>query len=398
MQASVGTGRVLNDIPFPSDFRQFTTRNATTATLQAGIPLLKNRGGKISQSTEIAAGQILQAVTNNKEFVASNQITKSVLAYWNYQAQWQSLAIYRQAEQRAKSVLGDSKFLIEAEKKPAADLAQIEADLALKISQRMLSEQAFFQARQELGREMGLDYQESINLNPPTGAFPSLISAEKLDTLSAENLLERVLAGRADLLAQAKQIEAEETLTDAAKQNLLPNLQANFFVQRSGLQYGDNAGNYFTPFAASEGSTMDYGGGLSLVIPIQNNVAKGNLAKEKSRLTYEQIAYKNQIRNIKTNLSIAINQMKISRNILLQSKIAYDKSNETFSNETLKYQRGLTTLLNLIIFQERLTGAELNYIQAEQQFANSIAMLRFESGTIGNSSGGIDSTVFYTIP
>lgn len=39
---------------------------------------------------------------------------------------------------------------------------------------------------------------------------------------------------------------------------------------------------------------------------------------------------------------------------------------EAFRNEQEKFQTGLTTLLNVILFQERLTSSELDYLQAQQ--------------------------------
>lgn len=397
VQSSIGTGRVLNDIPFPSPFEQFTSQNATSLRLQVAIPLLKNRGGLISQSSEIAATQLLGVAEKSYSFAISSQVFRVVMAYWNYQTVYRSFSSYQQAEERAKQVLEDSRLLIEAEKKPMADLAQIEADLALKTSNRLTAFQTLFEARQNLGRAMGLEYGESSALGTPTDHFPTLKTAGNPDSLQVADLLPKVLQGRPDLQAQEQLIEVRQTLMAAAKQNLLPKLDANVFLQQAGLQYGNNIGDYLRPFSASEGRTIDYGGSISLVVPLQNNVAKGSFKKEKAYLMQEQINYENQLRQIQTDLSIAINQVKISKEVLLQSQITYDKSKETFENEQVKYQRGLTTLLNLIIFQERLTSAELNYIQAQRQFAMAIALLRFESGTIQDGSIA-NPAVFFSIP
>ena len=68
------------------------------------------------------------------------------------------------------------------------------------------------------------------------------------------------------------------------------------------------------------------------------------------------------------------------------------KSEETFNlfliafaNEQEKFQNGLTTLINVILFQERLTLAETQYIQFQQQFAIDLATLRFETGMLMNA-------------
>jgi len=78
-------------------------------------------------------------------------------------------------------------------------------------------------------------------------------------------------------------------------------------------------------------------------------------------------------------------------------------SQEVFKNEQIKFKNGLTTLLNLILFQERLTFAQRNYLQAQQQFAIAIVNLRFETGTLismsdNKVSSTIDTSIFYSIP
>ena len=71
-----------------------------------------------------------------------------------------------------------------------------------------------------------------------------------------------------------------------------------------------------------------------------------------------------------------------------------------YNNEQIKFKNGLTILLNLIQFQERLTFAELEYLSAKQQFAIAIINLRYETGTllVGQGTSSINKSLFYTIP
>ncbi|MEO0581446.1 MAG: TolC family protein, partial [Bacteroidota bacterium] len=69
--------------------------------------------------------------------------------------------------------------------------------------------------------------------------------------------------------------------------------------------------------------------------------------------------------------------------------------------EQIKFQNGLTTLLNLILFQERLTFSQLDYLNAQQEFALAIVNLRNETGTlikVGDESSWTDLQTFYTLP
>jgi outer membrane protein TolC len=115
------------------------------------------------------------------------------------------------------------------------------------------------------------------------------------------------------------------------------------------------------------------------------------------------IANQNLIRNIDLNVSIALNNLSSSVLILQKAQESLTYSQEVFKNEQVKFQNGLTTLLNVILFQERLTHSELEYIQAQQQFAISIMNLRFETGTLLSPSEdamspSIDSETYYRLP
>ena len=61
---------------------------------------------------------------------------------------------------------------------------------------------------------------------------------------------------------------------------------------------------------------------------------------------------------------------------------------------------GITEEIPYFANQERLTFAQLEYLQAHQQFANAIINLRYETGTLlvsKNGVTGITKDLFYTI-
>ena len=105
-------------------------------------------------------------------------------------------------------------------------------------------------------------------------------------------------------------------------------------------------------------------------------------------------------RNIDLNVSIALNNLENSVEVLEKAKRALEFYQEVYNNEQVKFKNGMTILLNLIQFQERLTFAELDYLQAHQQVAIAIVSLRYETGTLllnkkGNKG---NKELFFTIP
>ena len=98
---------------------------------------------------------------------------------------------------------------------------------------------------------------------------------------------------------------------------------------------------------------------------------------------------------------LPLNNLENSIQVLKKAKESLDFYEEVYRNEQEKFKNGLTILLNLIQFQERLTFSALDYVQAQQQFATAIINLRYETGTLlADKEGltGMEKSLFYTVP
>jgi outer membrane protein TolC len=396
VQTMLGTSRIVNDMPFPAPFEQFTSQNFNSFRIQAGVPLLFNRGGLISKAAENAGKEEVEALSQQAIFAASIQIYKVVAAYWAYVGAWKSIESYKNARQRAADMLENSRLLVEAEKMPASDLVQLEADVADKNSLLLYAEQAYFEAKQHLGTAIGLDYQQSQALGEPLNAFPIIEEIGDVDALQVAQF-EAQLSERNDLLAQKEMVEAQKIRMAAAEQGLLPRLDLGVYAQRSGMQYGNGLNDYTRAYSAFEGRNIDYGVNISLQVPIQNSTAKGHLMQTGAQLKESQIQYDNQLRQIKNSLAVAINQLKISKQVLQQRKEALDKAAMALQHEQEKYKEGFSTVIQVLLAQERLISAELQYAQANQHLASALAFLRFETGTVF-VSGAVNANIFYHLP
>ena len=201
-----------------------------------------------------------------------------------------------------------------------------------------------------------------------------------------------------------KALEIADVALEIANNNLKPQLDVSAFVSYGGTDTGNSLTRFFSALGQYEGRNYQAGVGLSYVFPGNNNAAEAALLSNQLQYTDREIQINNQIRNIELNVSIAHNNFLNSIEALTKSKQALNYYEEVFQNEQLKFQTGLTTLLNLIIFQERLTFAQLDYIQNQQQFAVAISNLRYETGTlfthdqIQTQNNQIDLDLFYTLP
>lgn len=121
-----------NNIPF-NNFSQpipaFKGDYTSLLNLSITQPLLRGRGKSIVTLNEQASKLYIESAKENNEFITSLEILRVGEAYWNYFTAFKLLNIYELNEKRIEDVLYMTEELVKADKKPAGDLAQINADL-----------------------------------------------------------------------------------------------------------------------------------------------------------------------------------------------------------------------------------------------------------------------------
>lgn len=376
---------------------------ASSATIALTQPLLRGNGVKVTTAFEKSAKLDIISARQNFELNSAFELSQMARTYWQYLGAFKSLSIFKENENRIRNVLEITEELVKADKRPASDLTQIRADLANQERQTTNAAQNVYNAKVNLGRAVGLSEEESATIGNPKNDFPTLLESKFTKEDKSKTLLQLARTNRTDVKAQENTAEALELQLVAAKNSKLPQVDLTGFLTYGGAAVGGGFGQYLNAFGNSQGRNQVAGLGITFSLPLNNNLAKANIAQSKIALTDQQIAYKNLIRNIDLNVSIANNNLDNSVLILEKAEETLKYSKEVFSNEQVRFQNGITTLLNLILFQERLTFAQLEYLQAQQQFATAIVDLRFETGTLYNiNENGVaeplNKLIFYTIP
>lgn len=401
---SLNYGFNNSNLPFNSfneNVGAYWGNHLSTVNVSMTQPLMRGRGRDIATISERTSYLFIENTKRNNEFVNSSEILQIGFAYWNYYTAFKNLEIYKQNESRVRNVLGITNELVKADKKPSGDIVQIKADLVNQEKLTILAEQNLYETRLNLGRVIGLSNEESLLLDVPLNEFPTISTSDYRINLDKNAFIKLAKEKRADLKAVRKISEALVMRYKLAENNTKPQLDLTGFIFHGSASTGNGIGETFSSFTNNQGRNMGAGAKLTFTFPVNNNLAKGNLAKSNIALNDQKVANENLQRNIELNISNALNNLNNSVLILEKAKEALDNYKEAFSNEQAKFQTGLTTILSLILFQERLTSSELQYLQAYQQFANSIVNLRHETGTLitqDNKGFSIDSKAFYLIP
>jgi outer membrane protein len=374
--------------------------NVGTVSLTLRQPLLRGRGRsavaapELSAERQVVAGELdLRQVTAERVLVVATQ-------YWLTRAAALNLGILRETEDRARELLETTRKLIDADVTPAAELVQVEANLAAKEAARIGGEQDVFEARQSLGREIGLDRSAIATLPLPSDGFPGLASAAAPGAAEQDRFVAAALERRTDLLAARERRSAAEILRRAGDNALKPQLDLVVTPSYSGLVQGTDPGSFFSPLYRNvPGAGAEFG--INLSWPTSNSLARGQLAqleasREQTALVEDLVA-----RQVSADVPVALDAVARQAQQLERAREAVRLFERAVINEEKKLRAGTSTLIDLITQRDRLTSARQFEVSAQLNLALALLELRFQTGTLlpeTAEAGGVDPGRLTTVP
>lgn len=362
--------------------------NQATVSFTVRQPLLRDRGREVVTAGERAAEQELAARRYDLRHDVSSRLLSVIASFWSYRAAAMNLEILRATEESSRELLDSTRKLIEADLVPAADIDLLEADLTAKASNRIAGERRLFEARQDLGLEIGLRATEILELPLPADDFPRL-DAEEVPVDEMLLWADRSLLLRNDVLAARERLIASEILLRAAENALEPRLDLILTPSYSGRVEGDDAGDFFSPLYTNvPGFSTSFG--LSFSWPILNRGAAGDrLQAEEAR--HQSAVFLELLENtIGAEVPTALDA--VYRNALQVERIvrAVGYFTRAVDNERKKLRAGSSTLIDVISQRDRLTSIQQQEIAARLALAQALADLRFRSGTLLAQDGERD--------
>ena len=319
-------------------------------------------------------------------------LLQAAQAYWSYLAAWQTLDAYRETEDRARRLVEETQLLVAADEMPAADLMQLEANLASKTTQRIAAEQLLFQAEQLLGLTMGLPFDQMANLGAPIDPFPQAEEAWLAFLENQEAYLALAHQQRADLSAAQTREQSTRLLLNGARNDLRPRLDLSMNVGYAGAAAGTAFNQFFTPLGTHVGGA-NVGISLSYTAPFSNRAAEGRALQRASAHQQQITAREDLDRTIRSGVVVALKALERSIYELRASEAAITLYTTAIENERKKLQMSLATLIDVLTVEDRLAQARLSYINAQQRYATALVQLRFETGTlvqVGDASFDLD--------
>ena len=132
----------------------------------------------------------------------------------------------------------------------------------------------------------------------------------------------------------------------------------------------------------NDSQLSNFGIKLNLNLPLSNNTARGQYIQSKTLKNKAQINYEHQRNTIRLEVITAKNNLIAAKKSLDQVEKSVDRYNTVLDNEKLKFKEGITTLMELLLLQDRLILAELNLAAVRNKYIKAIIRFRYQIGIL----------------
>jgi len=374
----------INDLLYNIQNGGRETSGKLSFTLTA--PLLKNAGRDTVEAGLDAAKAQAEASQSTLLFTNSQTVLATTLSYWAYVSAQKNVEIARAAEKNADTLLEQVRKLVIADEMPASEIDFAVANRSDRSSSRISAEQALVDARRVLARQLGLSVEQMTHLPPAADDYPDLATVNLDIGRDTDRLVNLALDQRADLQADRTLQRAAGYLVVAARNNLKPELDLSAGFSYAGL----SEGSQFTSFEKSFYSNRygpSFNVSLSLQWPVGNSQAQGQLAVQLAQEQTAAITVHDLEATIASNVTTQVRALLHSVAQLKEGIESVRRYGISVQNELTKRRLGNATLLDVVNMQDRLVSAQFSETQLRQAYANAIAQLRFETGTLVRRDG-----------
>ena len=351
-------------------------------------PLL--RGGGIDNNVAgIRIAQYEQQAVDVKTRLQSIRVLAAVeRAYWGLYVAWGELDVRLQQYENAADNLAMVKKRVAAGLTAAVEVNRAEIGVAERMEGLIVTETTLKIRERQLKlflNDPGLNLDSSTLLVPDSS--PTLVEFK----FDREQLAQRALAGRLELLELELKLAADLTKIDYLRNQTLP----MFMLDYSYASLGRSTSSFGSAFdQTTSGDFSDWSVGVRMEMPLTNELRRAQLDRavqeRLQRLTTSQLRELTVRREIYDALDqVGQNWQRIlaARQNVLLAGLNYDAELKQFSE-------GLRTMTEVLETLTRLGEAQLREVRAIGDYQVSIIDLAFATGTLlGHSRVGWDTAV-----
>lgn len=388
--------RLVSDSRFQGLVPQYTPE----ALLSLNQPLLRGFGLYFTQLNIRIAETATDAAIEQYRANVANFITQVIQAYWDVVRLTEQLGVLQSSLELARQTVRDNKIRVDVGVLPPVAIKESEAEAARREEEVIVATNALGQARRRLRQIVYMPTGEPNEL--PRPVEPVDVPVVSRVVADYEQSLAIALEKRHEIIAARLALQSNELNVALNKNQLLPRFDlygAYGINSLSGdpkpvvdpADPGDPGMVIFSPFGGTygdalgrmfEGDTYYYQAGVRIEIPIGNAAAKSAYTQSKIQEQQALYSYRQTVSDVALEVGQAVGDVISNLQRITATRVARELSEENLRNQTKRYDVGMVTTTDLLIFQDQVARARLAEIQAVIDYNNSLAALERAQGTL----------------
>jgi outer membrane protein TolC len=205
----------------------------------------------------------------------------------------------------------------------------------------------------------------------PSAPDPAAINEQRMAALATAALQQR-----RDVSAADRRVEAAQVLVKGAELNLKPR------VDLSGGTWWTGNDEAVVKRALSRWVGPSYNLTLDVEKPFGNNFQRGLLVEAQAGGASSEILSNDLRRQVRLNVVRTARSLNETIERVRQAQAAVDFYQQTIDSELARFQIGEVTLIDTITTESQQADARRTLVAAQQDLAQLIAQLRFQTGTL----------------
>lgn len=367
-------------------------------TFKAGlgltVPLLRGLGFGSLAAAEKSAASEHQAAQLTVKHQSSVSALRTARAYWDLRAAQDGLGVAERSAALQDRIVELTQRLINGGEMPGADITRVQASQLRAKARVEDSQRRVHEARVALALAMGITVTEDAATLPMVrDPFPAPPEGALPNDAEAAVLANGAPARREDLKASMVREQAAQHLVRGARNDLRPKVDftgRGWYTSLGEIKISDSYDRWIGP---------SFSGQLTLEVPLGNNVFRGRLLQREADYRTRRITSADLDRQIKLNVIRSAGALREAATRVELAHQAVGFAKKTIESEIEKFQAGDATLLDTILTEDQQTDALLTLVTAQQEYANLLAQLRFESGSLVAADGAsVRPEVLISVP
>jgi outer membrane protein TolC len=393
-----GTNNGTNylDKPFSADFGGkgiyplYTFKGGFNVTL----PLARGLGAEAVAAPERSSLINEEAANLDYQHEASASARDTINAYWALRSAQDNVDIAQRSVDLQNRIVELTRGTIAAGDLPQIELARVQASQARSQAALRDAQVNLNQARVALATAMGIATTgDDLTLPRARDPFPPAPDATSVSEQQMAALAAAAIPQRRDVTAAARRTEAADVLVRGARLNLKP------LINVSG-------GSWYTGLAeATPGTALNHWVGPSYQLaldvekPFGNNQLRGALVQAQAGSATSQINFIDLQRQVRLNVVRTTRSLTEAIERVRQAQAAVNFYQQTIDSEIERFRLGEVTLIDTITTESQQADARRALVAAQQDVAQLIAELRFQTGTlVPNASATVTPQNLVTVP